>query len=79
MILAELGGRWKTHLYFVYLDEKECGQFLEAQNQITELYPAEDMEGEAKKTRHGYSDKEPEETKAEQEETKGRTEESEVE
>ena len=56
---------------------------MEAQNQmLTELYPPEDMEGEAEENEAlDHSDKEPEETKAEeQEETRrGETEESEVE
>ena len=64
-------------------DEKSAGQFLEAQNQIlTELYPPEDMEGEAEENEApDHSDKEPEETKAEEQEEseQGETEESEVE
>ena len=74
MVLAELVYRG---------DEKSAGQFLEAQNQmLTELYPPEDMEGEAEENEAlDHSDKEPEETKAEeQEETRqGETEESGVE
>jgi hypothetical protein len=74
----------KLHLSLVYRgDEKSAGQFLEAQNQmLTELYPPEDMEGEAEENEAlDHSDKEPEETKAEeQEETRqGETEESGVE
>lgn len=74
----------KLHLSLVYRgDEKSAGQFLEAQNQIlTELYPPEDMEGEAEENEApDHSDKEPEETKAEEQEEyeQGETEESEVE
>ena len=84
MVLAELEADGKLHLSLVYRgDEKSAGQFLEAQNQIlTELYPPEDMEGEAEENEAlDHSDKEPEETKAEeQEETRqGETEESGVE
>ena len=64
-------------------EEKSAGQFLEAQNQIlTELYPPEDMEGEAEENEApDHSDEEPEETKAEEQEEyeQGETEESEVE
>ena len=72
------------HLSLVYRgDEKSAGQFLEAQNQIlTELYPPEDIEGEAEENEApDHSDKEPEETKAEEQEEyeQGETEESEVE
>ena len=84
MILAELEADGKLHLSLVYRgDEKSAGQFLEAQNQIlTELYPPEDMEGEAEENEApDHSDKEPEETKAEEQEEseQGETEESEVE
>ncbi len=84
MVLAELEADGKLHLSLVYRgDEKSAGQFLEAQNQmLTELYPPEDMEGEAEENEAlDHSDKEPEETKAEeQEETRqGETEESGVE
>ena len=46
---------------------------MEAQNQIlTELYPPEDMEGEAEENEApDHSDKEPEETKAEEQEESG--------
>ena len=82
--LAELEADGKLHLSLVYRgDEKSAGQFLEAQNQIlTELYPPEDMEGEAEENEAlDHSDKEPEETKAEEQEEseQGETEESEVE
>ena len=81
MVLAELEADGKLHLSLVYRgDEKSAGQFLEAQNQmLTELYPPEDMEGEAEENETlDHSDKEPEETKAEeQEETRqGETEEA---
>lgn len=84
MILAELEADGKLHLSLVYRgDEKSAEQFLEAQNQIlTELYPPEDMEGEAEENEApDHSDKEPEETKAEEQEEyeQGETEESEVE
>lgn len=84
MVLAELEADGKLHLSLVYRgDEKSAGQFLEAQNQIlTELYPPEDMEGEAEENEApDHSDKEPEETKAEEQEEseQGETEESEVE
>ena len=68
MVLAELEADGKLHLSLVYRgDEKSAGQFLEAQNQmLTELYPPEDMEGEAEENEAlDHSDKEPEETKAE--------------
>ena len=84
MVLAELEADGKLHLSLVYRgDEKSAGQFLEAQNQIlTELYPPEDMEGEAEENEApDHSDKEPEETKAEEQEEyeQGETAESEVE
>ena len=49
----------KLHLSLVSGDEKSAGQFLEAQNQIlTELYPPEDMEGEAEENEEpDHSDK----------------------
>ena len=84
MILAELEADGKLHLSLVYRGMKECRAVLEAQNQIlTELYPPEDMEGEAEENEGAWitlirSQRKPEAEEQEESE-QGETEESEVE